>query len=92
MLVTGVSGGAGSLAVGIARKLGASVTAIGSGRGLALARKLGAETVIDRKAVDVLATVQGPFDVIADAAAAYRWRQWRGSALGRIGVDVAGGF
>ena len=74
VLVTGASGGVGSIAIGVARKLGAHVTAIGSGSGLELARKLGAHEVVDRKAVDVLSdAVKGPFDVIADAAAAYRW-------------------
>jgi NADPH:quinone reductase-like Zn-dependent oxidoreductase len=63
--------------VGIARRLGATVTAVGSGRGLELARKLGAEAVIDRKSVEPLTAAQGPFDVVLDAAAAYRWRQWR---------------
>jgi NADPH:quinone reductase-like Zn-dependent oxidoreductase len=74
VLVTGASGGVGSIAIGVARKLGAHVTAIGSGSGLDLAKKLGAHEVIDRKNVDVLSdAVKGPFDVIADAAAAYRW-------------------
>ncbi len=74
VLVTGASGGVGSIAIGVARKLGAHVTAIGSGSGIELARKLGADDVIDRKTVDVLSdAVKGPFDVIADAAAAYRW-------------------
>jgi NADPH:quinone reductase-like Zn-dependent oxidoreductase len=77
VLVTGASGGVGCLAVGIARRLGATVTAVGSGRGLELARKLGAEAVIDRKSVEPLTAAQGPFDVVLDAAAAYRWRQWR---------------
>jgi NADPH:quinone reductase-like Zn-dependent oxidoreductase len=79
VLVTGASGGVGSLAIGIARKLGGHVTAIGSGSGLALAKKLGAEEVVDRKSVDVLSdAVKGPFDVIADAAAAYRWSTMHG--------------
>jgi NADPH:quinone reductase-like Zn-dependent oxidoreductase len=78
VLVTGASGGVGSLAIGVARKLGAEVTAVGSGRGLELAKKLGAGAVIDRKSVDVLSdAVAGPFDVIADAAAAYRWSTMR---------------
>lgn len=77
VLITGASGGVGSLAIGIARKLGASVTAVGSGRGLELAAKLGAETVIDRKATDVLRAAKGPFDVILDAAAASRWSDWK---------------
>ena len=77
VLVTGVSGGVGSLAIGIARRLGGEVTAIGSGAGLDLARERGAQAVIDRKAVDPLAAASGPFDVICDAAAGYRWKTWK---------------
>jgi NADPH:quinone reductase-like Zn-dependent oxidoreductase len=76
VLITGVSGGVGSIAIGIARKLGASVTAVGSGKGLELASRLGAETVIDRKSQDVVSAAKGPFDVVFDAAAGYRWGQW----------------
>jgi len=78
VLITGVSGGVGSIAVGIAKRLGASVTAVGSGPGLKLARKAGAQALIDRKTQDVFAAAQGPYDVIFDAAAAYRWGQWKG--------------
>ena len=48
LLVTGASGGVGALAIGVARKLGATVTAIGSGKGFDPARALGATTVFDR--------------------------------------------
>jgi NADPH:quinone reductase-like Zn-dependent oxidoreductase len=78
VLVTGVSGGVGSVGISVARRLGATVVAIGSGRGLEIARKLGAAEVLDRKQGDVVAAAQGPFDVVFDAAAAYRWSQWRG--------------
>ena len=78
VLVTGVSGGVGSCAVLVARRLGASVVGVGSGRGLELAKSLGAETLIDRKRQDVFRDSAGPFDVVFDAAAAYRWRQWKG--------------
>jgi NADPH:quinone reductase-like Zn-dependent oxidoreductase len=78
VLITGVSGGVGSVAVSVAGKLGAVVVAIGSGRGIALAKQLGAGDVIDRKHQDVFASSGAPFDVIFDAAAAYRWRQWKG--------------
>ncbi|MEO8069684.1 MAG: NAD(P)-dependent alcohol dehydrogenase [Flavobacteriales bacterium] len=74
VLITGASGGVGLLAVSIARRLGASVTAVGSGRGLELARLHGAEAVIDRKAGSVLNALKGPYDVIFDPATAYRWR------------------
>jgi NADPH:quinone reductase-like Zn-dependent oxidoreductase len=77
VLVTGASGGVACLAIGVASRLGISVTAIGSGRGLSLARRLGAERVVDRTAGDVQHLAGGPFDAVLDAAAAYRWRQWR---------------
>jgi NADPH:quinone reductase-like Zn-dependent oxidoreductase len=78
VLITGVSGGVGSVAVSIAGKLGAAVVAVGSGRGIALAKQLGASGVIDRKHQDVFASSDAPFDVVFDAAAAYRWKQWKG--------------
>ena len=87
VLVTGVSGGVGSLAVDIAKRMGASVTAVGSGKGLELARQQGAETLLDRKNQNVLLEAHGPFDVIFDAAAGYRWRQWK-KALKPGGVFV----
>lgn len=77
VLITGVSGAVGSTAILVAKKLGARVTALGSKRGIELARQLGASAVIDRKSADVVAQAQGPFDVVFDAAAAYRWRQWK---------------
>jgi NADPH:quinone reductase-like Zn-dependent oxidoreductase len=77
VLVTGVSGGVGSSAVAVARRLGASVVAVGSGPGLELAKRLGAGTLIDRKRQDVFTEARGPFDVVLDAAAAFRWKQWK---------------
>ena len=88
MLVTGASGGVGALSIGIARRLGATVTAIGSGKGLELAKRLGAEHVIDRKAVTPIDAAKGPYDVIVDAAAAYRWKHWRGK-LAKGGAFVS---
>ncbi len=77
VLITGISGGVGSIAIGIAQRLGAKVTGVGSGKGLELARRLGAETVIDRKSTDPISAAQGPFDVVFDSAAGYRWSQWK---------------
>jgi NADPH:quinone reductase-like Zn-dependent oxidoreductase len=79
VLVTGVSGGVGSISVGIARRLNASVTAVGSGAGLELARRLGAAEVLDRTRCALPGDVRARFDVVFDAAAAYRWRDWRGT-------------
>jgi NADPH:quinone reductase-like Zn-dependent oxidoreductase len=79
VLVTGISGGVGSMAVGIITRLGAVPTAAGSGRGIELAKKSGAGEVIDRKQQNVFDSSHGRFDVIFDAAAAYRWSLWKGS-------------
>ena len=78
VLVTGVSGGVGSIGIGVARRLNAKVTAVGSGAGLELARRLGATNVLDRNKDSLPRAVSGKFDVVFDAAAAYRWRKWRG--------------
>jgi NADPH:quinone reductase-like Zn-dependent oxidoreductase len=79
VVVTGVSGGVGSIGVGVARKLGATVTAVGSGAGLQLARRLGASEVLDRTERTLPGDIRDRFDVVFDAAAAYRWSQWRGA-------------
>jgi hypothetical protein len=78
VLVTGASGGVGSIAIGVAMRLGAEVTAVGSGEGLEAARRLGATDVIDRTKSVLHGTRRGEFDVIFDAASAYRWSAWRG--------------
>ncbi len=78
VVITGVSGGVGSLGVAIAKRLGGNVVAVGTGRGPENASGMGADRFVDRKK-EVLATaLVGPFDVFFDAAAAYRWRQWKG--------------
>lgn len=79
VLVTGVSGGVGSTAIGVILKLGAVPVGVGSSRGIELAKKMGASKVIDRKHQDVFKSSEGNFDVIFDAAAAYSWSQWKGS-------------
>lgn len=77
VLITGVSGGVGAIAVAVAVRLGVSVTALGSPRGLDAARAVGARELVDRAQEDVLKTATGPYDAVFDAAAAYRWSQWR---------------
>lgn len=79
VLVTGVSGGVGSIAIGIAQKLKATVSAVGSGAGLELAQRLGAHEVFDRNKQQFPAAFTTQFDVIFDAAAAYGWGNWRGA-------------
>ena len=77
VLVTGVSGGVGSISLGIAKKLNATVTAVGSGKGLELARRLGAAEVWDRTERHLPEGIHEQFDVVFDPSAAYRWREWR---------------
>jgi NADPH:quinone reductase-like Zn-dependent oxidoreductase len=70
VLVIGASGSVGSLAVGVAKRLGASVTGVCSGYAVDLVRELGADRVIDRKKEDFLAG-DGGFDAILDASTMY---------------------
>ncbi|MYN16052.1 zinc-binding dehydrogenase [Rugamonas sp. FT107W] len=78
VLITGASGAVGSTAVLVAKRLGAQVTALGSPSGLELARRFGADAVIDRKNPNLVDNAVGTFNVIFDPAAAYRWSQWKG--------------
>ncbi len=87
ILITGASGGVGSIAVWIANNKGANVTAVGSGAGLEQARKFGAKRLIDRKNGNVFSSEFGPYDLVFDAAASYRWRQWS-TLLSRQGTYV----
>jgi NADPH:quinone reductase len=87
VLVTGVSGGVGALAVAIAHRLGATVTAYGSEDGLQRAAAAGAKRRIDRSCEDVFSAVSRPLDVVFDAAGAFRPREWR-HVLGRGSVFV----
>jgi NADPH:quinone reductase-like Zn-dependent oxidoreductase len=73
VLLIGASGGVGSLALGVARKLGASVTAVCSTHAVDFVRELGASEVIDRTKSDPLVAAGGGYDVVFDAAAAHRW-------------------
>jgi NADPH:quinone reductase len=77
VLVTGASGAVGSTSILVAKKLGAHVTAVGSQRGLELAKRLGADVVIDRKQSDIVEKANNSYDVVFDAAAAYRWSLWK---------------
>jgi NADPH:quinone reductase-like Zn-dependent oxidoreductase len=77
VLITGASGAVGSTGILVAKKLGAHVTAVGSQRGFEFAKRLGADVVIDRKNCDVVAKANNSYDVVFDAAAAYRWALWK---------------
>jgi NADPH:quinone reductase-like Zn-dependent oxidoreductase len=77
VLVIGASGGVGSVAVGVALKLGARVTAICATHAVDFVKELGAEEVIDRLKVSPLQTASGPFNVVFDTAAASSWQASR---------------
>ncbi len=82
VLVVGASGGVGSLAVQVARVMGAHVTGVTSGRNAELVRALGADAVLDHTRTDPTAAPAGGrgvgYDVVLDAVAdrpPWRWRR-----------------
>jgi len=66
VLINGATGGVGHFALQIAKVQGALVTAVCSTRNTDLARKLGADTVIDYTSQDVIQARQ-VFDIVFDA-------------------------
>jgi NADPH:quinone reductase-like Zn-dependent oxidoreductase len=76
VLVNGASGGVGTLAVQIAKALGAHVTAVCSTRNLEQARALGADRVLDYTRVDFTKEHER-YDLIADVAGGHSWRAMR---------------
>lgn len=82
VLVIGAAGGVGSLSVGVAKRLGAHVTAVCSTYAVDYVRSLGADVVVDRQKQDLRA-LEGPFDVVFDTAAAYSFFTFRNSIATR---------
>ncbi|MFJ5212364.1 NADP-dependent oxidoreductase [Streptomyces nigra] len=67
LLITGGAGGVGTIAIQIAKILGAHVTVTASSRGEALVRSLGADTVVDyttERVGDVVADQDAVFDMV----------------------------
>jgi len=65
VMINGASGGVGTVAIQIAKSLGARVTAVTSSRNLDLVRSLGADDVVDYAATD-LQSISERFDVFFD--------------------------
>jgi NADPH:quinone reductase-like Zn-dependent oxidoreductase len=76
VLVNGASGGVGTLAVQIAKALGAHVSAVCSTRNVEQALALGADRVFDYTRED-FTHADEPYDLIADIAGGHSWRAMR---------------
>jgi NADPH:quinone reductase-like Zn-dependent oxidoreductase len=76
VLINGASGGVGTLAVQIAKALGAHVTAVCSTRNVEQAHALGADRVLDYTRVDFTKEPER-YDLIADVAGGHSWRAMR---------------
>lgn len=87
VLVRGAAGGVGTVAVQLARGLGARVTALAGGRSTDLLHALGAEVVLDHRSIDV--SPLGPFDVVLDTVGTDLERFRRLLAAGGRMVTVA---
>jgi NADPH:quinone reductase-like Zn-dependent oxidoreductase len=73
LLIVGASGGVGTLAVQVAKIMGAHVVAAVSARNFELVRSLGADELVDHAAEDALG--RGPFDVVLDCYGKLRARR-----------------
>jgi NADPH:quinone reductase-like Zn-dependent oxidoreductase len=90
VLINGASGGVGTFAVQLARAFGAEVTAVCSTRNLEMARRIGANNVVDYTKEDF--TRQGrQYDLIIDVASSRSISDYT-RALGPNGICVATGF
>ncbi|HZS31403.1 MAG TPA: NAD(P)-dependent alcohol dehydrogenase [Gaiellaceae bacterium] len=76
VLVNGASGGVGTLAIQIAKALGATVTAVVSTRNVEQARTLGADRVLDYTREDFTRAGER-YDLILDVAGGHSWRALR---------------
>jgi NADPH:quinone reductase-like Zn-dependent oxidoreductase len=76
VLINGASGGVGTLAVQIAKALGAHVTAVCSTRNLEQTRELGADRVLDYTRRDFTREPER-YDLVVDVAGGHSWRAIR---------------
>jgi NADPH:quinone reductase-like Zn-dependent oxidoreductase len=73
VLINGASGGVGTLAVQIAKALGAHVTAVCSTRNVEQTRELGADRVLDYTRQDFTRELER-YDLVLDVAGGHSWR------------------
>jgi NADPH:quinone reductase-like Zn-dependent oxidoreductase len=73
VLITGASGGVGSAAVQLAKRLGAHVTAIAAGEKHDFLMRIGADRLIERDHDAVAAIGRASIDVIVDLVGGPRW-------------------
>jgi NADPH:quinone reductase-like Zn-dependent oxidoreductase len=83
VLINGASGGVGTMAIQVAKALGAHVTAVVGPRNVEQARTLGADRVIDRTKENFTRSGEH-YDLIADVAGGHSWRALK-RALGPEG-------
>jgi NADPH:quinone reductase-like Zn-dependent oxidoreductase len=76
VLINGASGGVGSFAVQIAKRLGATVTGVCSGRNVELVRSIGADHVIDYTGEDFAAASER-YDIVFDLAGSRKLSDFR---------------
>lgn len=72
VLINGASGGVGTMAIQVAKALGAHVTAVVGPRNVEQARRLGADRVIDRSKENFTRSGEH-YDLIADVAGGHSW-------------------
>jgi NADPH:quinone reductase-like Zn-dependent oxidoreductase len=76
VLINGASGGVGTYAVQLAKNFGAEVTAVCSGRNVAMVQSLGADHVVDYTKEDVTAGAT-KFDLIVDIVGTHSMSDYR---------------
>jgi NADPH:quinone reductase-like Zn-dependent oxidoreductase len=82
VLIHGASGGVGTVAIQVARKLGARVITTSSERNFELCARLGAERTLDYQG-DVLQALDGPVEVVFDVFGNFPLERARAACRGR---------
>lgn len=90
VLINGASGAVGSACVQIAKHIGAHVTAVCSGRNVALVKEIGADKVINYREQSVISPTD-TYDVVVDTVGTLSWAQAQhGIKVGGKMVLIAG--